>query len=144
MHSAPTHLCRFPVRFSSRDSFRCSFPFLISSSFHFPQFLDTSFLRMILLPGSSFSIGTVIFALFLFETPHLASPFSFPLGTVLPDSIFSSSRNLWVYGRMDSSFPFFSLLMSTFSLLIAILFEILPTSLLLYRTFYYLSIQFLD
>lgn len=37
----------------------------------------------------------------------------------LPDSIFSFSRNLWVYGRMDSSFPSFSLLMSTFSLLIA-------------------------
>jgi hypothetical protein len=63
------------------------------------------------------------------EPPHLVPPFSFPLGTVdhpepfplgglSPFSHFSTNRNLWVYGRMDSQ-PSFSLLMSTFSLLIA-------------------------
>jgi len=37
---------------------------------------------------------------------HLESPFSFPLGTVSPNSKYSSCWNLWVYGRKFSHLSF--------------------------------------
>ena len=111
--------------------------------------------------------GTVIFARFFLKLPHLASPFSFPLGTVgsggqgLSSSDFHFSETfLTRFDLLFLSEPlgfrpngfFFSILFVThvnilnsdrrlLSLCIStnrFRLEILPTSFTLYRTFYYL------
>lgn len=72
-------------------------------------------------PFLSLPISTVIFCLSLYETPHLVPPFSFPLGTVLTQlELLFMLEPLGLRPKVFSSF--FSLLMSTFSLLIAFLF----------------------
>jgi len=66
---------------SERDSFRSFLRFVFSSSE--PSNLSSGKRHL-----RSFPSGT---------------PFSFPLGTVSPNSIYSSDRNLWVFGRIVSS-----------------------------------------
>jgi len=107
VHSAPTHLCRFLVRFSTHDSFRDE---VDSSSFHREDFSPHS--RIL-------SILSVLHRNHLIS--HLVSPFSFPLGTVLTQlEILFMLEPLGF--RPNGFSPSFSLLMSTFSLLIALAF----------------------